>query len=343
MNPVIADLRSDTVTTPTAAMLEAMVAAPVGDDVLGDDPTVMKLEQVACEHTGHEAAVFVPSGTMGNQIAIASHTAPGDSILAEDEAHILYYEVGAPAVLNGVIVRTIPTERGVVDPDMIEKRILKGSLHTPGTVLLCFENSHNRAGGTVTPLDHHRAYRQIADKLGIKVHLDGARVFNAATALGVPVKEITKHVDSVSFCLSKGLGAPVGSVLTGSQDLIEKARVWRKRLGGGMRQAGILAAAGLYCLENHVSLLADDHRRTRDLYDALCGMPGLEPLEPETNILMVKTTHPAEEWTDALEAQGVRAFPMDPHRIRFVFHHQVDDNALEQAKVVFRRLAVEFA
>lgn len=343
MNLPIVDLRSDTVTTPTPAMKDAMMAAPVGDDVLGDDPTVAELEQLVTEITGHQAAVFVPSGTMGNQIAIASHTSPGDSILAEDQAHVLYYEVGAPAVLNGLLTRTVQTANGIIDPDAVPDRLLQSSLHTPGTTLFCLENTHNRAGGTVTPVAHHARYREIGDRHNLKLHLDGARVFNAAVALGVEVKGITQYVDSVSICLSKGLGAPVGSVLTGSTALVEKARVWRKRLGGGMRQSGLLAAAGIYALQNHVSLLAHDHRRTRELYNAILGLPGLDPVEPQTNILMVKTHRPAEDWRQALEQSGVHTFAMDPYRIRFVFHHQVTDEGLDQTKAAFRRWAVEFA
>ena len=343
MSSNIVDLRSDTVTTPTEEMMEAMMCAKVGDDVLGDDPTVARLEEIAAMHTGHETAVFVPSGTMGNQIALASHTNPGDSIVAEDEAHILYYEVGAPAVLNGLLTRTVQTERGIMDAESIEKRLLQPSLHTPGTSLICLENSHNRAGGSVTTVESHREIRALADSHRLPIHLDGARVFNAAVALGVEVSQITDQVDSVSFCLSKALGAPVGSVLTGSMDFIEKARIWRKRLGGGMRQAGILAAAGIYALDNHIDKLADDHRRTKELYEALNGLPGLDPTKPETNILMVNCDLPAENWIKALEEDGIRAFAMDPHRMRFVFHHQVTDEGLEQAKVVFRRIAVEFA
>lgn len=340
---MIVDLRSDTVTRPSAAMRDAMMAAPLGDDVLGDDPTVAELESLAAQTTGHEAAVFVPSGTMGNQIAIATHTRPGDSVLCEDEAHILYYEVGAPAVLNGVTLRTVTTENGVVPPEALSKRILPGSLHTPGTTLLCFENSHNRAGGSVTPVELHQKYREFADETRLKIHLDGARVFNAAVALSVPVREITSLVDSVSFCLSKGLGAPVGSVLTGSKEFIEAARLWRKRSGGGMRQSGLLAAAGIYALNHHVEVLGEDHRRAKALANALNDLPGIVPVLPETNILMVKTEQPALKWTEALELHGIRCFPMDPHRIRLVFHLDVDDQGLDQTIEAFGKLAREFA
>lgn len=340
---MIVDLRSDTVTQPTTEMKAAMMAAPLGDDVLLDDPTVQELEQLATTITGHQAAVFVPSGTMGNQIAIAAHTHPGDSVLCEDEAHILYYEVGAPAILNGVTLRTVTTENGIITPDQISKRILIPSLHTPGTTLLCFENTHNRAGGTVTPIHFHQEYQSLAQSLGLKVHLDGARVFNAATALNCSVSEITKYVDSVSICLSKGLGAPVGSVLTGTHELIDRARIWRKRLGGGMRQSGLLAAAGIYGINHIAPLLSDDHVRTRNLYEALDGLTGLHPIDPQTNILMVHTAHPADQWVQALESHGVRCFAMDPNRIRLVFHHQISDDHVNHTIKAFQKCAVQFA
>lgn len=333
------DLRSDTVTKPTPEMLEAMVSAEVGDDVLGDDPTVAKLEELATAITGHEAGVFVPSGTMGNQIAIASHTNPGDSILCEDNAHILFYEVGAPAVLANVFPRTISTADGIIRPEMVKERFLQASLHTPGTKLLCLENTHNRAGGTVTDIATHHDLKQLADELGIAIHLDGARVFNAATHLGLQVKEITQYVDSVSFCLSKGLGAPVGSILTGSHEFIEKARIWRKRLGGGMRQSGILAAVGIYALRNIAPLLKEDHRRARELATAISELPGLRPDEPQTNILMIHTEQPADWWCDQLNDKGVWCYPMDSHRIRLVFHHQVDDDMMGRAVVAFMKIA----
>ncbi|MCB0826657.1 MAG: aminotransferase class I/II-fold pyridoxal phosphate-dependent enzyme [Armatimonadetes bacterium] len=337
------DLRSDTVTQPCAAMKEAMMSAPLGDDVLGDEPTVQKLEELAAEMLGMEAAVFVPSGTMGNQIGIAAHTRPGDSILAEDEAHILYYEVGAPAVLNGVTVRTYGDGSGYFTTEHVESRGLVGSLHTPGTTLLCLENTHNRAGGTVLPVERHRELRDLADRKGWKVHLDGARVFNASVALGLDVSAITSQVDSVSICLSKGLGAPVGSVLAGKADFIDRARLWRKRVGGGMRQSGILAAAGIFALENNVSKLADDHRRAKEFTNAISGLPGLHPQEPETNIVMVRTESDAQQWIDGLEKSNVHAFALDPQRMRFVFHLDVDDAGLAQAIQAFRSLAVEFS
>lgn len=334
---LFADLRSDTVTKPTDAMWDAMRAAPVGDDVLGDDPTVQELEQKSAELMGKEAAVFVPSGTMGNQIAVAAHTCPGDAILVEDDAHILYYEVGGPAVFNGLIVRSMKGENGIVTAEEVRARHLQFSLHTPGTTLLCLENTHNRAGGSVMTVQRHDEIRTVADELGLQIHLDGARVFNAAAALGCRVADITKHVDSVSFCLSKGLGTPVGSVVCGTEALILKARIWRKRLGGGMRQSGLLAAAGIYALENNVALLAEDHRRAKEFANGLDGIPGLRPLQPETNIVIVDTDAPADRLADFIEQAGVGTFAIGPNRLRFVFHFQVGDEAMARALEAVRQ------
>lgn len=334
----LVDLRSDTVTRPSPEMWNAMQRAALGDDVLGDDPTVAELESLAAQTTGKEAAVFVPSGTMGNQMALASWCSPGDAILIEEEAHILYYEVGAPALLAGVVSWTLPSHRGTMDPSNVERHVLKRNLHTPGTTLLCLENTHNRAGGAVIPLDSMAAYREIGERHGVKVHLDGARVFNAAVALGVPVSEITRHVDSVNFCLSKGLRSPIGSVLCGPADFIDRARVWRKRLGGGMRQAGLLAACGIVSLTKMVDRLAEDHARARRAAEALAQLPGLtiDPANVETNMVMVDTDRPAEAVAAELAGQGLLCFPNGPHRLRLVFHADVDDAKTDRAIEVFR-------
>ena len=334
------DLRSDTVTKPTPEMYEAMRVAELGDDVLGHDPTVFELEGLAAKTVGKEAAIFVPSGTMGNQVALATHTSPGDSVLFDEDAHMLFYEGASPAVIAGVQPRTVPSIGGVMVADQIEKRAMVKSHHTPGTTLLCLENSHNRAGGSVATVENHRAYRAAADRLGIKIHLDGARVFNAATALGVDVKEITSQVDTVNFCLSKGLCSPVGSVLCGDEEFIERAKFWRKRLGGGLRQAGILAACGIVSLTTMVGRLSEDHRRTKALADALQGLPGMSVVPPQTNILMIDTERPAQDWAEALENLGVWAVPMGPNRLRAVFHNDIDDALLEEAIQVFRRVVV---
>lgn len=336
----IVDLRSDTVTRPTAAMYEAMQNAPVGDDVLGDDPTVIELQNLAAKMTGKEAALFVASGTMSNQIALASHCQPGDAIVIEEDAHILFYEVGASALLAGVVSWTLPSERGVMDPKNVARHIQKRSLHTPGTALICLENTHNRGGGTVVPLDKMAAYRQVADEHGVKVHLDGARVFNAAVALGVPVGEITQHVDSVSICLSKGLGSPVGSVLCGSEEVIEKAKIWRKRLGGGMRQAGILAACGIVSLTQMVDRLAEDHARAKRLAKAVQGLPGIcvDLQSVATNMVMIETEGPATDLQEKLAVQNVWALPAAAKRLRLVFHADVDDRKTDFAISAFGKV-----
>ena len=338
---MIADLRSDTITKPTPEMYAAMAIAELGDDVLGDEPTVHRLEELAAQKTGMDKGLFVPSGTMGNQVALATHTSPGQSVLFEDEAHMVYYEAAAPAVISGVLVRTMKAVDGVIDPSEIEKRALRRDEHTPGTTLVCFENTHNRCGGAVTPVGHHKEYRRIADSLGIRIHLDGARMFNAAVALGVDVKEITTQVDTVSFCLSKGLSAPVGSVLCGPSDFIKEARYWRKRLGGGMRQAGILAACGIVALETMVDRLADDHARAKRLAEACASLPGLSPLPAPTNMVIVQTEAPAKSWQERLEANGVRCFSVDPHRLRFVTHKDVGDAEITSAIDAIASLAPE--
>ncbi|HTQ10787.1 MAG TPA: GntG family PLP-dependent aldolase, partial [Fimbriimonadaceae bacterium] len=273
------------------------------------------------------------SGTMGNQIALACHCRRGDAILVEEEAHILYYEVGAPAILAGVVSWTLPSRLGVMDPEVIERRIVRQTLHTPGTVLLCLENTHNRAGGTVIPLDMMARYRELASRNGIAIHLDGARVFNAAAALGVPVNEITKHVDSVNFCLSKGLRSPVGSLLCGPEPFIEEARHWRKRLGGGMRQAGILAACGLVSLTKMVDRLAEDHARAKKLAESINGLPGVrvDLATVQTNMVVAEFDEPAAAWQEKLREKGILALPTASNRMRFVLHADVDDAKVDRA------------
>lgn len=337
----LVDLRSDTVTRPSPEMWEAMQQAALGDDVLGDDPTVIELESLAARTVGKEAALFVPSGTMGNQIALACWCKPGEAILIEEEAHVLYYEVGGPALLAGVVSWTLPSVRGSMDPEHVERRVLKANLHTPGTTLLCLENTHNRAGGAVIPQDYMAAYAAIGLRHGMKVHLDGARVFNAAVALGVPVSEITQHVDSVNFCLSKGLRAPIGSVLCGPADFIERARIWRKRLGGGMRQAGLLAACGIVSLTKMVDRLAEDHARAKRTARALADLPGLsvDLSGVETNMVLVNTEAPAAEVQASLAEHEVLCFPVASNRLRLVFHADVDDAKTDRAIEAFRAVA----
>lgn len=334
------DLRSDTVTQPTPEMKAAMVEAPLGDDVLGDEPTVQALEAKIIELTGMEAAVFVPSGTMGNQIGIAALTSPGDSILVEEEAHILHYEVGALAVLNGLTVRSYSSNQGKVNTDEIRAKCLAASLHTPGTTLLCLENTHNRHGGSILTPEDHAELRKTASDLGVKVHLDGARLFNASASIGKPIKDFTQYVDSVSLCLSKGLGAPVGSVLAGSADHIERARIWRKRLGGGMRQSGMLAAAGIYGLDHIFPLLAHDHAKAKRFSQSLNEVNGWSSPDPETNIVMLDLPADSARASEQFANLGIRAFPFGPKRMRFVFHHQVSEKQLVYACEVVRKIAL---
>lgn len=340
MNQIV-DLRSDTVTRPTEAMYEAMRSAPLGDDVLGDEPTVAKLEELAADMLGKEAALFVPSGTMGNQIAVAVHTKPGDAIIIDEEAHILYYEVGGTAIHAQVVSWTLPSKLGAMDPAAVESHVLKRDLHRPGTTLLCVENTHNRGGGAVIPLATMAAYKDVTRRHGMKLHLDGARVFNAAVALGVPVKEIAQHADTVNFCLSKGLRAPVGSLLCGPKDFIEEARIWRKRMGGGMRQSGILAACGIVSLTQYVDRLADDHRRARATAQRLGDLPGLniDWDTVQTNMVLVTTEAPAVWWMEQLQSEGVLCFPVADHRLRLVFHADVDDAGVDRAADAFAKLS----
>ncbi len=333
------DLRSDTVTLPTQEMKEAMAAALLGDNVLDRDPTTQKLEELAAEITGKEAALFVPSGTMSNQIALATHTRPGDSVLFEDEAHMVYYEGGAPAVTAGVITRGIAAARGVLTPELVEPAILIRSHHTPGTSLICLENTHNRHGGSITTMAEHQALKAVSLRKNVPLHLDGARLFNACVAQNCRIDEIACEVDTLSICLSKGLGSPVGSLLCGSKAFIEEAEFWRKRLGGGMRQIGMLAACGIVSLTKMVDRLVEDHGRASELA-ALCSeLPGLTPLPCQTNILILETSAPAEAWRHELEQLGVRTIPFGPHKLRAVFHYDISDFDLVTIKTAFSSTA----
>ncbi|NLY91389.1 MAG: low-specificity L-threonine aldolase [Firmicutes bacterium] len=332
----VIDLRSDTVTKPTDEMRKAMAAAEVGDDVYGEDPTVRKLETIAAEMVGKEAALFVTSGTMGNQVAAMTHLARGEEVILEAESHMFYYEVGGLALLAGAQTRTIQGEKGFMPPELIAQAIREENIHFPRTGLLCLENTHNRAGGTVLTPEQISAMAQVAHDRGIPVHLDGARIFNAATALGIDVRELTAPVDSVMFCLSKGLGAPVGSMLAGRKEFIEKARKNRKVLGGGLRQAGILAAAGIIALEKMVGRLAEDHYRARLLAENLANIPGLtiDPAAFPTNILIcsvAKLGISAQHFSTLLARHGILANPTSPTEIRFVTHKDVTEDQIKRA------------
>jgi threonine aldolase len=332
------DLRSDTVTKPTPAMRAAMAEAEVGDDVYGEDPTVNRLQQRAAEIFEKEAALFVPSGSMGNQIAVKVHTKPGDEVIIENRGHVYQHEMAAASVISGVMVRPARSEdrSGHLTWAEIESGLSVGKGYDNSrTGLICLENSHNMAGGTVMTAAHCAELCDNAHGLGIPVHIDGARIFNAAVALNTSVADLTNNCDSVQFCLSKGLGAPVGSVLVGSRDFIEEARVWRKRLGGGMRQAGILAAAGLIALEESPKRLHEDHANGRRLADSLADIRGIA-INPEnivTNIVIfdiAATGRGPHELCERLKEAGVLAFGWDSV-VRMVTHRDVSSEDIDRA------------
>lgn len=320
------DLRSDTVTQPTEAMREAMARADVGDDVYGEDPTVNMLEAVAAERVGKAAAMLVPSGTMGNLVAIMVHTQKGDEVILDDEAHILHHESGALSAVAGTLPRMLPTERGCIGGAQLEAALRPPDVHYPRSRLVCVENTHNRHGGIAHPPEAIDDLAAAARRHGLAVHLDGARLFNAAVALGVPASRLAAPADSVMFCLSKGLSAPVGSVLCGDADFIARARRFRKMVGGGMRQAGVLAAAGLVALQQMVDRLADDHRLARLLAEALRAVPGvaIDIARVQTNMVRVDLPdHEARTVAEALRGHGVLVGVSGPHRLRLVTHRHI--------------------
>lgn len=332
----IIDLRSDTVTKPTPAMREAMAHADVGDDVYGEDPTVRALEAYAADLLGKEAALFVTSGTQGNQVAIATYAHAGDEIICEAEAHIFYYEGGAISAIAGAQVRQVPGVRGVLNPERVRQAIREPNIHFPKTKLVSIENTHNRAGGTVYPVSELRALHAVTQAQGVPLHIDGARLFNAAVAAGVPARTFAEEVESVQICLSKGLCAPVGSVLAGSRAFIEEARLWRKRMGGGMRQAGVIAAPGLIALQEMVDRLADDHANARYLAAQLAEMPGVKVnlATVETNIVVADvagTGLAAADLLAQLTDAGVLSGAVGETSIRFVTHHDVPRERVEAA------------
>jgi threonine aldolase len=334
------DLRSDTVTLPTPAMRTAIAQAEVGDDVFGEDPTVRRLEAATAAVLGKEAALFVPSGTMANQVAIRTHTEPGDELLVEANAHIYYYEAGAPAALSGVLCRCLSGRRGQFDGADVEAALRPADPHFPRTRLVCIENTHNRGGGSVWPLDRILEVAAVAKAHSLRLHLDGARLWNAAAATGVSESAYAAPFDSVTVCFSKGLGAPVGSALAGSAALIERARRFRKMFGGGMRQAGILAAAALHALEHHRTRLAEDHSNARALAAGLRQLPGidLDPDGPETNLVMFRVSgRPAPALVRALDAAGVRVLATGPATIRAVTHLNVSRADIDRALDIFAR------
>ena len=327
------DLRSDTVTLPDETMRRAIYEAELGDDVYGEDPTVNRLQEMAADLVGKEAAMLVPSGTMGNQIAILTHCKPGTEVIMEADSHIYYYEAAAASVFAGIQPRPLQGQRGVLPADLVEWAIRQDDIHLPPTSLICLENTHNRAGGRIFPLEDMKAVFSVAKKHDLPVHLDGARIFNASVASGVAVKDFTACTTSVQFCLSKGLGAPVGSIIAGPAEFIEEARRWRKRLGGGMRQAGIIAAAGIVALDKMIDRLAEDHVNARLLAEGLAELKGISFNldDVDTNIVIVKpTTMSVRELGQLLEKRGVLTVVMEPDRIRFTTNKEVSRKDIEK-------------
>jgi threonine aldolase len=333
------DLRSDTVTRPTPAMREAMARAEVGDDVYGEDPTVDRLEEVSARLLGKEAAVLVPSGTMGNQAALQPFLRPADVVLAGEGAHVLWYEAGALSALSGVQVQTLGSG-GLFDGADVRAAVHPDDIHFAPTRAVCVENTHNRSGGRVFPLDHIKDVSEAAREHGLHRHLDGARLFNAVVATGTPAAVWAEPFDTVTFCLSKGLGAPVGSVVCGSAAAIGRVRRARKRLGGGMRQAGILAAAGLHALEHHVERLAEDHAHARRLAEGLQALGFRVEPPPETNMVMFQVEDPPA-FLRATRARDLLIDPMDPHRFRAVTHLDVSASDVEDALERLREVVEE--
>ncbi len=335
------DLRSDTVTRPTPGMRQAMASADVGDDVFGDDPTIRALEDRVAYLLGKEAALFVPSGTMGNQICIACHTTPGDEIFVEAEAHCYVYEAGAPAALAGVQIRPLRGTRGLLTASQLREAVAPANDHFPQPRLLCLENTHNKAGGTVLPLAEMRAVASMARDLGLSVHLDGARLWNASAASGHSLGEYAAVANSVSLCFSKGLGAPVGSAIAGNTEFVRRARRRRKMLGGGMRQAGILAAAVLYAMDHHVTRLPEDHARAARLARGLADLRGvsLDPAAVETNIVIADVAPSGLTPAQVVEraaAAGVLLVAFGATQVRLVTHLDVDDAGVDHALSVLR-------
>ncbi|MDE0903674.1 MAG: beta-eliminating lyase-related protein [Planctomycetota bacterium] len=337
------DFRSDTVTRASATMRQLMAEASVGDDVLDGDPTVQRLEQAAADWLGMEGALFVPSGTMANQVALGAWTRPGDEIIVQRFAHVTTFEAGAAGYLHGLQSMTVGGETGDFSLEQVRSCVRPTFIHCPPTSLICLEQTHNYAGGRVLPLQVFEEVSGFAREAKIPLHLDGARLANAAVASGVSARTYASHVDSVSLCFSKGLGAPVGSIIAGDGEFLERARLVRKRLGGWMRQSGHLAAAALHALENNVARLAEDHALARQLAERLGALPGLET-EPdlvETNIVMVQVQHPgfdAKALSEALAQEGVLVMPMGERRLRFVTHLDVGPADLERLETAAHSL-----
>lgn len=339
MKPVV-DLRSDTLTRPTAAMRQAMMEAEVGDDVFGEDPTINRLQEKIVELTGMEAALFVTSGTQGNQVSVNAHTRPGQEVICDRNCHIFNYESGSPAMLAGVQLNGLDGRRGIITLEQVQEAVRPTDDHYPQTGLIALENTHNRGGGAIYPLPEMVRITNFARSRGIPTHLDGARLWNAVTATGISVKEYCSHFDSVSLCFSKGLGAPVGSAVAGSREFIRKAHYYRKAYGGGIRQGGILAAAALYALEHHWPLLKEDHRRAKELAQMIAGLPGIrvDLAAVETNILIFEidpARMSADQLVGKLGEKGVLMFPFGGKQVRAVTHLEISDADIEFAGKAF--------
>lgn len=342
----VIDLRSDTVTQPSEAMREAMARAPVGDDVFGEDPTVNALQDKIKELTGKEAALFVPSGTQANQISLNAHTQPGDEVICEYQSHIFNYEAGSPAMLSGVQLHPIKGEYGVIPKEEVEAAIRPKDHHFPQTRLIALENTHNRWGGTVYPLTEIEEISRLAATHHLKMHLDGARLWNAAVATGLIIKAYARYFDSVSLCFSKGLGAPVGSVIAGHAEFIERAHYYRKAYGGGMRQAGILAAAALFAIENNFNRLQEDHRRARLLAEAANSIDGfvVDLISVQTNIVIMDTSlsgNSAVLFCEQLKERGIKMLAISPTRIRAVTHLHITDNDIDRTIDTMKKIAAK--
>jgi threonine aldolase len=337
----IVDLRTDTLTMPTPEMRRAMAEAEVGDDVFGEDPTVNRLEHVAAERVGKDAAMLISSGTMGNLLGVLTSASPGDEVIADADAHVFIYEVAGAAALGGVQIRPLVTDAGVMDTEALLALVRPDDVHQPRTAAVTVEDTHNRHGGVVWPLDQLRAVSSTAHERGLRVHLDGARVFNAATAQNVDVREIAACADTVTFCLSKGLGAPAGSLFCGPAETVKEARRWRKMLGGGMRQAGVLAAAGLVALERMVERLADDHRNARTLAEGMAELPGLDVDLDRVQTNIVRFRAPGigpQRFLAQCRSRGLLGSFITGSNMRFVTRHGIQPDDVQRALTVLAEI-----
>ena len=343
MSESVIDLRSDTVTKPTPGMRAAMQAAEVGDDVFGEDPTVKRLQERVAAYLGKEAALFVPSGTMSNQICIKAHTQPGDEMICEVSCHIYNFEAGGPAVLSGVTCRTLEGDYGILDVSQLEGKIRPVNDHVVRTRVVALENTHNRGGGRVYPIEKIQAISEWAHQHGLIMHLDGARLWNAIVASGIPAPQWSRHFDSVSVCFSKGLGAPIGSALAGTRDFVTKARRVRKLFGGGMRQAGVIAAAALYAFDHHIDRLAEDHHHAQRIAHAVADTPGLrlDPPEVETNMVWIEVDPDlgtARQVADALKQRGILVQTPGQQVIRACTHLDVSTGQADRVAEAIRQV-----